>query len=364
MVRFPSPEAAMQRALELAARGLGAVEPNPMVGAVLVDSDMRLVAEGWHTHVGGPHAEAHALTAAAGRPFDTAFVTLEPCNHHGRTPPCTEALIQAGVRRVVVATRDPAPHTAGAGIRRLQQTGVDVEVGLLEPQARALIAPFRKLVTTGTPWVLAKWAMTLDGRIATSTGESKWISGKASRAIVHEIRGRMDAIVVGSGTVHADDPRLTARPPGPRQPARIVLSASGDLPTESQLVRSAADIPVLLFAGPDAPPARLKQLAEQGVEVLPVDPGDLSAVLRELGRRSFTNVLIEGGGRVLGSFFDADLVDEVHTFIAPKVVGGDSAPGPVGGAGRSAIAAAARLLKPLVRVVGDDVYVTGRLHDN
>lgn len=356
----------MQRALELAARGCGRVEPNPPVGAVLVDDDLRLIAEGWHQEYGGPHAEVHALRAAGDRARGaTAYVTLEPCRHFGKTPPCTRALIAAGVRKVVVAMSDPAPHAAGAGIAELQAAGIEVDVGLLGDAAQRLAAPFVKLVTQRLPWVHAKWAMTLDGKLATHAGHSQWISNTASRALVHELRGRMDAILVGIETVLADDPLLTARPPGPRTATRIVLDSRGRLPLESQLVRTAETAPVWCVTTSAAPLAAAAALRERGVTVLTLpataaDRIDLRALLEECGRRAFTHVLVEGGAATLGGLHDAGLIDEWHVFIAPKIVGGAAAPTPVGGTGLAQVPAAPSLDDVAVRTMDGDVYVHGR----
>lgn len=371
--RFADPEAVMRRALELAARGEGFVEPNPMVGAVVVDDDLNLLGEGFHERFGGPHAEINALRQAGERAAGaTLSVTLEPCCHYGKTPPCSAAAIASGVRRVVVAAPDPAPHVAGGGIAELRAAGIEVEVGLLGDAAARLIAPFAKLFTTGLPWVHAKWAMTLDGRIASRTGASRWISNEASRRIVHELRGRMDAIVVGSGTVAADDPLLTARPPGPRRPARIVVDSRARLAVDSQLMRTMGEGPVIVAASAAADPADVRQLEAAGVEVLrvPSSPAaassraarvDLRALLQELGRRRMTNVLFEGGGRLLGSLFDEKLVDEAHVFVAPKIVGGEGAPSPVAGTGLAEIPAASQLDRAQIQVLDGDVYIRGRL---
>src|SRR5579884_2079657 len=220
----------MRRALELAEHGRGYVEPNPLVGAVVV-RDGQLVGEGWHQHYGEAHAEIHALAAAGeGSRGATLYVTLEPCCHFGKTPPCTDAVLRAGIRRVVAAMPDPFPAVAGKGAELLRQAGVTVELGIGEAEARRLNAPYLKLLEKRRPWVHAKWAMTLDGKIATRTGDSKWISNEASRRIVHALRGRMDAVIVGAGTALADDPLLTARPPGPRVATRAVLDSTGRLP--------------------------------------------------------------------------------------------------------------------------------------
>src|SRR5262245_23696665 len=220
----------MRHALALAEKGRGFVEPNPMVGAVVLDPAGQLAGEGWHQKFGGPHAEVFALAAAGDRARGgTLVVTLEPCCHWGKTPPCTDAVLKAGVRRVVAAMADPFPKVAGGGLQILCGAGLEVHVGLCAPEAKRLNAAYLKLLRTGRPWVRLKWAMTLDGKIATRAGDSKWISGDESRRKVHELRGLVDAIIVGRGTVTADDPRLTARPPGPRVPARVVVSASGEL---------------------------------------------------------------------------------------------------------------------------------------
>ncbi|HID21256.1 MAG TPA: bifunctional diaminohydroxyphosphoribosylaminopyrimidine deaminase/5-amino-6-(5-phosphoribosylamino)uracil reductase RibD, partial [Planctomycetaceae bacterium] len=322
--QFPSEEAVMRRAIELARLGIGSVEPNPAVGAVVVDAHLRLAGEGYHRAYGQEHAEVAALAACSAIPADaTLFVTLEPCCHHGKTPPCTDAIIRAGIRRVVVGLLDPSPHANGQGVARLRAAGVDVEVGLLEDEVRRLNAPFLKLTTTGLPYVHAKWAMTLDGKTATRTGRSRWVSNESSRRIVHQLRGRMDAILVGIGTVEADDPLLTARPAGHRVATRVVFDSRARLPLQSQLVRTLSEAPLLIAAGGDAPAENIERLRSAGIEVLQIaarSPGigstrpDPLPVLRELGGRRMTNVMIEGGARLLGSFFDQQLIDEIHVF--------------------------------------------------
>jgi diaminohydroxyphosphoribosylaminopyrimidine deaminase / 5-amino-6-(5-phosphoribosylamino)uracil reductase len=353
----------MGRAMELARRGEGYVEPNPMVGCVLVRNG-EVVGEGWHQKFGGPHAEVEALAAAGSAAKGaTAYVTLEPCSHTGKTPPCTEALIRAGVERVVVGCRDPNPHVSGEGVAQLEAAGVKCHPSVLADEAADVIAPFTKLVTTGRPWVIAKWAMTLDGKFATHTGDSRWISGEQSRAKVHQLRGRVDAIVVGAGTVKQDDPLLTARPPGPRTPTRIILDSQASLPLASQLVATAHETPVLLATSSTASPERLQALRERGVEVWQTDEIDSTkrwnALLDELGRRQMTNVLVEGGAKVLGALFDAGAIDEVHVFIAPKLVGG-AGPGPVAGRGLPEMNLASRLIRYTIEQLGGDAYIHGR----
>ena len=354
----------MERALALAERGRGAVEPNPVVGAVVV-REGAAAGEGWHQRCGQAHAEVNALavagTAARGA---TLYVTLEPCCHHGKTPPCTDAIVRAGVRRVVAAMQDPFPLVRGRGLEILRSAGVEVEVGLGEAAARRLNAPFLKLLGTGRPYVHLKWAMTLDGKIATRGGDSKWISNEASRRLVHELRGRVDAIIVGIGTAVADDPRLTARPPGPRTATRIVLDSRGRLPPGSVLAQTAHDVPTLVVTATDIPiPTALQGL---GCEVLAVagEAGrpSVDALLAELGRRRMTNVLVEGGAAVLGSFLDARAVDEVHVFIAPLLAGGAAALPPVGGRGVERIADALALAEWHVELIESNLYLRSRAH--
>jgi diaminohydroxyphosphoribosylaminopyrimidine deaminase/5-amino-6-(5-phosphoribosylamino)uracil reductase len=353
----------MRRALELAERGRGWVEPNPLAGAVIV-RDGRVVGEGWHRRYGEAHAEVNALAEAgeAARGA-TLFVTLEPCCHHGKTPPCTDAVLRAGIVRVVAALEDPFPEVAGQGAARLRAAGVPVEFGVGAAEARRQNAPYLKLLATGRPYVHAKWAMTLDGKIATHTGDSKWISNEASRRLVHALRGRMDAVVVGMGTVRADDPLLTARPPGPRTPARIVLDSGGGLPLTSRLVRTAGEAPVIVVTAGPVPREREEELRAAGCEVLAVaaEAGRpaVPALLDELGRRRLTNVLVEGGAAVHGSFLDAGAIDEVHVFIAPRLAGGAAALTPMAGRGAAAIAAAVPLDRWDVQQIEGDLYVHG-----
>ncbi len=358
-------EDAMRRALELARRGTGFVEPNPAVGAVVVADDGRVVGEGWHERFGGPHAEVMAIAAAgeAARGA-TLFVTLEPCCHFGKTPPCSRAVIAAGIRRVVVATADPAAHVNGGGIAELRAAGIEVEVGLMADDARRLIAPFAKLMATGLPWVHAKWAMTLDGKIASKTGSSRWITNDASRAVVHQLRGRMDAILVGVGTVLADDPLLTARPPGPRTPMRIVLDSTARTPLESQLVRTAREVTTTVVVTRHAPEDRCAALRAAGVEVLvafedSTGHPDLVAVLYALGHQRLTNILVEGGGQILGQCFDLGLIDEVHAFIAPKLIGGAAAQSPLAGQGLADMSDAMRLDPTTFEILDGDIYLHG-----
>ena len=355
----------MQRALDLAAQGQGFVEPNPMVGCVIARG-AEIVGEGWHRRFGQAHAEVEALRVASARARGaTLYVTLEPCCHHGKTPPCTRAVLAAGVARVVAAMADPFPKVAGGGLAELRAAGVEVQAGVLENLARRLNAPYLKLLAAGRPWVVAKWAMTLDGKIAARTGDSRWISSPASRQLVHQLRGRMDAIIVGRGTAAADDPRLTARPPGPRTALRVVADTRASLSLKSRLVRTAGEVPVLVAVGPEAASADCARLQAAGCQVMvcdgPTPQARLEALLDELGQRRMTNVLVEGGSRLLGSLFDARLIDEVHAFIAPTLAGGAQAPSPIAGEGIEAISAALALEDIVIREVGGDLYLHGRV---
>lgn len=355
----------MRRALELAMLGQGYVEPNPMVGCVIAQG-AEIIGEGWHRRFGEAHAEIEALNMAGGRARGaTLYVTLEPCCHFGKTPPCTQAIRAAGIRRVVVAQEDPFPQVAGKGLAELRAAGIEVELGVLEEEARAVNAPYRKLLQTGRPWVLAKWAMTLDGKTATRSGASKWISSEESRRLVQGLRGRVDGILIGRQTARIDDPLLTARPPGPRTALRMVVDSQASLPAESRLVRTAREVPVLVVVGPQAPRAECERLERAGCEVLvcraEAYADRLAELLDELGRRRMTNLLVEGGGRLLGALLDARQIDEVHVFVAPKLFGGAQAPSPIQGQGIASIADALTLGDLQWQQIGDDLYLTGRI---
>jgi diaminohydroxyphosphoribosylaminopyrimidine deaminase/5-amino-6-(5-phosphoribosylamino)uracil reductase len=359
----------MAHALSLAARGLGSVEPNPAVGCVVV-RDGEIVGEGYHEKFGGPHAEVNALAAAGERAAGaTAYVTLEPCCHHGKTPPCTQALVRAGVKRVVVAIEDPFPEVSGRGIAELRAAGIQCDTGPCAADANWLLAPYRKLIETSRPWLIAKWAMTLDGKLATRAGDSQWISSEASRAVVHQLRGRVDAIVVGSGTARIDNPLLTARTLDrsdvKRIATRIVVDSNATLSPDSRLVQTAAEIPVIVAAAENAPRRACQQLAAAGVEVLTCHGSDhkerLASLLDELGRRRMTNVLVEGGSRLLGTLFDMRSVDEVHVFVAPKLAGGSTAAAPIAGEGVERMADALQLADIAIEELDGDVYMHGRM---
>ena len=358
----------MSRALEYAARGQGRVEPNPMVGCVMVEDDDMLSC-GYHRYFGGPHAEVEALEHCDPNRVSksTLYVTLEPCSHFGKTPPCVDLILQRSPKRVVVAMQDPFPAVAGSGIQKLRDHSIEVDVGVMEQQAKELNNPYLKLLQAKMPWVLAKWAMTLDGAIATYGQDSKWISNEQSRGVVHQLRSGMDAVIIGIGTAIADDPLLTARLTSGSSPARIatrvIMDRSCRLSPDSKLVQSIQAGPVLIVASDQADQARVLELRAAGCEVLLIPtrelPCSLQYTLLELGKRRYTNVLLEGGGTLLGHAFDQDLIDQVHCFIAPKIVGGISAIRPIAGCGKSLMSEARQLLKMTVECLGDNVHIQG-----
>ncbi|MCO5166306.1 MAG: bifunctional diaminohydroxyphosphoribosylaminopyrimidine deaminase/5-amino-6-(5-phosphoribosylamino)uracil reductase RibD [Planctomycetes bacterium] len=359
---------AMERALALAARGDWRTRPNPKVGAVVARGG-EVLGEGWHAQAGGPHAEAAALREVAARGGDprgaTVYVTLEPCGPFPgkRTPPCVDALLAAGVARVVVAQEDPHPEVAGRSLERLRAAGVTVEVGLLEREARRLNGPWNAWPRLGRPYVTAKWAMSLDGKIAARTGDSRWISGAESRRRAHALRGEVDAVVAGIGTVLQDDPLLTRRDAPGGDPLRVVVDSRGRLPLEGRLARTAREQPVLLATTAAAPAERLRALAALGVEAatLPADAAgrvDPAALVEALGARGVRHVLVEGGGALTAALFERDVVDRVVCFVAPKVLGGDAAPGPVRGLGVDLVARARALDALEASPSGEDVMIT------
>jgi diaminohydroxyphosphoribosylaminopyrimidine deaminase/5-amino-6-(5-phosphoribosylamino)uracil reductase len=359
----------MQRALAIARRAVGRVEPNPMVGCVLVKRG-RKVGEGHHRDFGGPHAEVNAITSAGNAAKGaTAYVTLEPCCHHGKTPPCTEALIRSGVVSVIAAMKDPNPLVAGKGLRRLRAAGIITRVGLLEREAESLTAPFVTCQTRKRPYIILKWAQSLDGKIATRTGDSQWITSLASRRESHRLRARVDAIVVGVETVLADDPELTARHARRRRIAtRVVLDSQLRTPPSARLVCTANVTPTLIVTSPSGlkRKSRAAALEAAGCELIAVKSSrsgiSLPALARELHRRSMTNVMVEGGGRVLGSFFDSGLGDEAIIFVAPRLIGGAEAPGPLDGLGPKNMTDLAAVEVMSVRRLGVDLCYNVRFH--
>jgi diaminohydroxyphosphoribosylaminopyrimidine deaminase/5-amino-6-(5-phosphoribosylamino)uracil reductase len=357
-------EAYMRRALELAARGLGRTSPNPAVGAVVVRAGA-IVGEGHHRRAGAPHAEREAL-ANAGEAAEGAdlYVTLEPCCHRGRTPPCTEAIVEAGIARVAYACGDPDPRARGRGCRELEGAGIEVEAGMLEEEAERLNEAYLKHKRTGRPFVTLKLAMTLDGKIATRSGESRWITGEAARRRVHEMRDRSDAVMVGVGTVLADDPRLTTRGiEGRRDALRVICDSRARTPPQAQVVRQESDAPCLVAVTGGADTERVEALEGAGAEVLslPARDGrtDLEALSLALGERDIMSVLLEGGGTLAWGALEAGIVDKVALFYAPMILGGEGAVPAVGGAGIERITDALRLRDMTVERVGDDLLVEG-----
>ena len=378
----------LRRALELAEGGRGRVSPNPLVGAVLARGG-EVIGEGFHAELGAEHAERAALEDCRRRGADpagaTMYVTLEPCAHHGRQPPCAEALLEARVGRVVIASEDPSEKAAGRGPGLLREAGVEVEFagGGEAVAAQRLNQPFRKHARTGLPHVVLKLAMSLDGRTATAPGDSPWISGEPSRALVHRWRAEHDAIAVGIGTALADDPLLTARPEAaaveaaeggaprpPRQPLRVVFDSAARLPLDSQLLRTLDVSPVLLIAGPEADPGRLRTLRDAGAETLTAEgatPADrVASALAELGRRGIASLFLEGGRTLAGAFLAAGQIDQCRTFVAPMLLRPSTAePRAAGAVGASAATGPARLpaVDRTVESVGDDVLITALLKE-
>ena len=360
----------LKRTLELAARAKGHTSPNPLVGAVVVKQG-KAIGEGFHAEAGLPHAEREALQSCQTDPAGaTLYVSLEPCSHHGRTPPCTEAIVEAGISRVVVASDDPTEKASGRGLGVLRDEGIEVEVmnGELAEQARLLNQPFRKHARTGRPLVIAKWAMTLDGKVATRTGDSRWISGESSRARAHRGRADSDAVAVGIGTALADDPQLTARIEGvARQPRRVVFDSEARLPADSALVRSADEVPVVVVASRAASRTALQRLESAGVDVIVASGGNeavrTESALQQLGARGVQSLLLEGGPHLTGAFLEAGELDEARVFVAPLLAGGREARTAVEGQGVEAIAAAHRPVAMETERVDDDMLITARLRD-
>jgi diaminohydroxyphosphoribosylaminopyrimidine deaminase/5-amino-6-(5-phosphoribosylamino)uracil reductase len=362
----------LRRALELADGGRGRVSPNPLVGAVLV-RDGAVIGEGFHAELGGPHAEVAAIADCRARGADpagaTLYVTLEPCAHHGRQPPCTEAILGARIARVVIASEDPSEKAGGRGPGILRDEGVEVALagGPEAAAARLLNQAFRKHARVGRPLVALKAAVSLDGRVATAAGDSRWISGVRSRGLAHRWRAESDAVCIGIGTAIADDPILTARDLGDvRQPLRVVFDSGARLEPGSKLVDSIDVAPLLVVAGPDPPADRVEALRAAGAEVIACDgepPGRVAAALAELGRRGLTSVLLEGGPTLAGAFLDAQEIDELRLFIAPVVIGGEGARPVIGGAGAARIADATAALAMDWERSDEDLLVRARLRE-
>ena len=350
----------MGLALELAKRGMGWTSPNPMVGAVLV-KDGEIIGQGWHTRYGELHAEREALKACTASPAGaTLYVTLEPCCHQGRQPPCTQAILEAGISRVVVGSDDPNPLVAGKGLELLRAHGIQVETGVCKEACDALNQVFFHFITTRRPYVVLKYAMTMDGKIATRTGASQWITGEAARKRVHEDRHRYRAILAGVGTVLADDPLLTCRMEGGRNPIRVICDTQLRTPLESQIVRTAHEVPTILAtACTDAERRAPYEAAGCRVWVLPQREVhvDLTALMDRLGAENIDSVLLEGGGTLNWSALEQGLVQKVQAYIAPKLFGGETAKSPVEGLGVATPDQAVRLKHTTITPLGDDFFL-------
>ena len=361
----------LARAIELAEQGRGRVSPNPLVGAVIA-SGGETISEGYHSAFGGPHAEVEAIRAASGQDLNgaTLYVSLEPCCHHGKTPPCTDSISEAGIRRVVIGSDDPSEHASGRALGILRDEGIEVVVadGELATRARLLNQAFRKYARTGRPWVLLKAAMTLDGRVATASGDSKWISSAASRELAHHLRAECDAVAIGIGTALRDNPQLTVRVEGVhREPRRVVFDSLARLPADSKLVAEAPGVPLTVVVSRATPRAATDVLETHGAEVVSA-PGEnetarVRSALQQLGTAGISSILLEGGPHLAGAFFDAGEVDELRLFLAPIVVGGRTARGVLEGEGAEAIANAARALTLEVEWVEEDLLIRARMKE-
>ena len=362
----------MALAIAAAKNGLGAVEPNPMVGCVIVAED-QVIGIGWHEKFGGPHAEINAIGSVkadsnAKIAGATAYVSLEPCSHQGKTGPCCEALIAAKIGRVVVAVVDPNPQVAGQGIKRLEAAGIEVVIGVLADDAQQVLAPYLKRMQTGLPWVIAKWAMTIDGSIATASGDSQWISNEKSRQRVHALRRRVDAVLVGIGTALADDPMLNPRPAGDRVVTRVVVDSAVRIPLDSKLVATASEFPTLIAVDADQAGAQAEKIAAlqaSDCEIWQSEPGcdadqRLLALLAHLAQAGATNVMVESGGKIMGALNDLSQIDEVHVFTGAKLLGGKASLSPVGGIGPDLMEAAAELNLEQVERIENDIYAIYR----
>ncbi|MGN0963774.1 MAG: bifunctional diaminohydroxyphosphoribosylaminopyrimidine deaminase/5-amino-6-(5-phosphoribosylamino)uracil reductase RibD [Dysosmobacter sp.] len=350
-------ETYMRRAIVLAERGAGWTSPNPMVGAVIV-KDGRIIGEGWHRRYGEAHAERNALQSCTEFPVGAVlYVTLEPCCHHGKQPPCTDAILEAGIRRVAVGSGDPNPLVAGKGVEFLRAHGVTVDTGVLKEECDALNPVFFHFIQTKRPYVVMKYAMTMDGKIATRTGDSRWITGEATRRRVHRDRHRYSAIMAGVGTVLADDPLLTCRMEGGKNPVRIICDSHLRTPPDSRIVRTAREVPTILAAAVP-PPERRNALEDAGCQVwdLPGPEGrvDLNALMDRLGAQDIDSVLLEGGGALNWAALHSGIVQKVQTYIAPKLFGGTAAKSPIAGLGVETPAQAVRLVRTTVTQIGED----------
>lgn len=357
----------MKAALELAEKGCGLTSPNPMVGAVIV-KDGQIVGRGWHEKAGGPHAEVNAIANAGSRARGAAiYVTLEPCNHQGRTPPCTKAILDAGIARVVCAMADPNPGVAGGGADFLASHGVEMKMGVCQEQALRLNEFFIRFIMTRRPFVVLKCAATLDGKIATLTGDSKWVTGPAARARVHRIRHHVDAILVGINTVKADDPSLTTRLESGtgKDPVRVILDTRLSMPENARMLHQPSEAMTVIATGTQTDLQKVTRLKQAGVKIMSLPAGksngiDLKALLERLGQMDITSLLVEGGSRVAGSFLRAGLVDKICFFYGPKILGGEGIP-VCSGPGPESMASAIGVKHMEIEQIGDDFLIQGYL---
>ena len=352
----------MARALELACRGVGQVSPGPLVGCVITNSIGEVVGEGHYIYEEVMHAETIALREAGKRARGgTAYVSLEPHAHQSRTPPCTDALIAAGIKRVVAPIQDLNPQVSGRGFTHLRNAGVAVEVGLMADEASEANEKYLHFMRTRLPFVHLKSALSLDGKVATKSGDSRWITGRDARRRVHELRHEYDAIMIGAGTAEVDDPLLTDRSGLPRRRplVRVILDEGLRLSPASQLVRTANEAPVIVFTAEDAEESKIDSLRAHGIEVINSGTRDLRLILKTLGKRAFEGLFIEGGPTLAGSFVDAGLINKISFFVSPTIIGGTAAPGPVGGSGVDVVRHALKLKGVKTRQHGEDIEITG-----
>jgi len=356
----------MMEALRLARKGRGMVSPNPLVGAVIVQGN-KIVGSGYHHFYGGPHAEVYALKSAGERARGAdLYINLEPCCHRGKTPPCTDALIKSGIRRAFIGITDPNPLVSGRGIRKLRKAGIEVATGILQKECRLLNEPFIKYITQKVPFVVLKLAATLDGKIATTSGDSRWISGEAARRLVHRLRSEVDAVLVGSGTVLADDPQLTVRHysgANRKNPVRIVVDTRLRTPLSSQLLRTAHEIKTIIATTQQAPKSKISKIKQCGAEVFVASSRngrvDLKRLMRHLAQQGIAYVVVEGGSELSAAALRDGVVDKVFFFYAPKIIGGAHAHSMVGGKGVPRISDAIRLTNVHYKKLGEDILVEG-----
>lgn len=356
----------MAEALAIAQYARGRTSPNPMVGAVIV-RDGRIVGQGWHRQAGTPHAEVHALQQAGELARGaTMYVTLEPCSHHGRTGPCTETVIAAGIKKVIVAMTDPNPLVAGQGIQKLRAAGIKVVEGVMAKEAAEINEVFIKWISTNIPFIVLKSAMSLDGKIAAHTGHSQWITGSKSREFVHQLRDCYDGILVGIGTVLADNPSLTTRlEPQGKNPVRIIVDSKARIPLDAQVITDG--LPTIVAVTREAPQEKLEALRALGITIVTTEAKagrvDLGSLFKTLGQQNITSILIEGGASINATVLADNLVDKIHWFIAPKIIGGSSAPGPVGGMGATDVNQATLFEDIKMESIGEDILISAYLRN-